>query len=267
MKVPVLLSLIFLLAITGCEKKYDLDDISSFDLYYNTGSGWSGYFYDLQIKETGVLDIHSRTPLSDSTRHSVYIVDKNDLEELKPFLVGLINTDVRRVYGNIVSQASDYPVTGVILKSNKKNIETTIYEVSESELPESLKNILEVVSDLQAKYDITGREYSCAQLQKGIISSDYSVVKDEISRLISDLKPKPSENDRLGHGENFDTLLMRINKCGNIHAEMLCYGCIKTYPAQSEIIVKTDSSGIIIKRTLDILTSEDSSLRFVAIHN
>ena len=57
MKTYIYLSVLFFFLVTGCEKKYDLDDISSFEFNYNTGSGETGYFYNFQLKETGVLDI------------------------------------------------------------------------------------------------------------------------------------------------------------------------------------------------------------------
>jgi|WetSurMetagenome_2_1015567.scaffolds.fasta_scaffold103177_2 hypothetical protein len=154
MKTYIFLFLTTLLFFSGCEKKYDIDDISSFELKYFTGSGESGYFYSLQINENGELDIQSRKPLSDSTRHSVYTIDSTDLANLKPMILNFINSDINKTYGDISSQASDYPATGISLKSNKSNVQTTIYQVKESDLPESVKNILATVSALQSKYDI-----------------------------------------------------------------------------------------------------------------
>ena len=153
MKTSISISVIILFLLSGCEKKYDLDDISSFELNYNTGSGWTGYFYNLRLKETGELDIQSKRPLSDSIRHSIYSIDNSDLLEIKPYLVDLLNSDIKENYGAGPGQITDLAGIGISLKSNKKQVETGIYGAIESELPESLKRIMGEVSDLRAKYD------------------------------------------------------------------------------------------------------------------
>jgi hypothetical protein len=107
---------------------------------------------------------------------------------------------------------------------------------------------------------------NCDLLKTGIINSDRSSVDTEISKLTADLIPVPMTGDNLGHSHNFDKLIDRINKCGNVTAELFCYGCIETYPEQSEIILKTDSSGIQIQRVMDISTSNKESLKFVGLH-
>ena len=153
MKTSIFLSLIVCFIITGCEKKYDLDDISSFEFNYNTGSGWTGYFYNLQLKETGVLDIQLRRPLSDSINHSVYSISNSDLVEFKPFLVDFLNSDIKENYGVGPGQITDQGGRVISLKTKNKKVVTNIYEVTESELPESVKRIMGQVSVLQSKYD------------------------------------------------------------------------------------------------------------------
>jgi hypothetical protein len=153
MKTPIFLSLILCFLFTGCEKKYDLDDISSFEFNYNTGCGWTGYFYNFQLKETCVLDIQLRRPLSDSINHSVYSISNNDLVEFEPFLVDILNSDIKENYGVGPGQITDQGGIGISLISENKKIVTYIYEATESELPESVKRIMGQVSVLQEKYD------------------------------------------------------------------------------------------------------------------
>jgi hypothetical protein len=153
MKTSIFLSILFLFLVTGCEKKYDLDDISSFEFSYNTGSGETGYFYSFQLKETGVLDIKFRRPLSDSTNHSIYLVNNSDIGEFKPYLVELLNSKIKANYYVEPGQSSDIPGIGINLKSNLKQVETTISGAKKSDLPGSLNRILEEVSVLRAKYD------------------------------------------------------------------------------------------------------------------
>jgi hypothetical protein len=153
MKNSIFLSLIIIFLLSGCEKKYDLNDISSFEFNYNTGSGWTGYFYNLQLKETGVLDIQLRRPLTDSINRSVYTISNNDLAEFKPYLVNLLNSDIKANYGVSPGQITDQAAIGIIFKANNKQVVTSIYGATESELPESLRLIMERVSVLQLKYD------------------------------------------------------------------------------------------------------------------
>jgi hypothetical protein len=157
MKTSILLSVIIFFLFTGCEKKYDLDDISSFEFNYNSGSGETGYFYNFQLKETGVLDIKFRRPLSDSTIHSVYLIDNSDLIEFKPYLVDLLNSKIKANYYVEPGQSTDIPGIGINLKSNLKQMQTIISGAKETDLPESLNSIMGEVAVLQAKYDTLAR--------------------------------------------------------------------------------------------------------------
>jgi len=101
----------------------------------------------------------------------------------------------------------------------------------------------------------------------GIINIDQELVAAEANILLSDLFPKTSSNDTYGHRENILTFINRINsECDNISAELICYACIKTYPPQSEILLTTDSAGVSVNRTIDLLTSSEDRLSFVRIH-
>jgi hypothetical protein len=108
---------------------------------------------------------------------------------------------------------------------------------------------------------------NCGNLKNGIINTDNSIIKSEISKLTADLSPKPSSNDEWGHSANFTTLITRLNACSQITAESVCYACIKTLPPISEVLVKTDSAGVQVQRYLDFKTSEQSNLEIIAIHN
>jgi hypothetical protein len=153
MKTSVFLSILFFFLVTGCEKKYDLGDISGFEFNYSSGSGETGYFYNFQLRETGVLDIKLRRPLSDSTYHSIYLIDNSDLVGFKPYLVELLNSNIKSNYYVEPGQSTDIPGIGINLKSNLKQVQTTISGAKESDLPGSLNRILGEVLALQTKYD------------------------------------------------------------------------------------------------------------------
>lgn len=107
----------------------------------------------------------------------------------------------------------------------------------------------------------------CDKLKDGIINMDSKTVKSEIDKLVIDLEPSKTASDNIGHKENIDLLIKRMNtQCANISAELICYACIKTNPPQSEILVTTDSIDTVISRVIDILTPEAATLDFVRIH-
>jgi len=107
----------------------------------------------------------------------------------------------------------------------------------------------------------------CENLKTGIINVNKEVVEFEINKLVSDLEPAVHSNERFGHEENLNLLINRLNtQCNEISAELICYACIETNPPQSEILVRTDSSGISVKRVIDILTPGNAALSCVRIH-
>jgi len=103
--------------------------------------------------------------------------------------------------------------------------------------------------------------------QTGVIQKDNSIIEKEISQLLINTYAKPNDKDLIGQGKNIDYLICEINKSKVLHAHLFCYACIKTYPAQSEITITTDSSGVSISRIIDILTPDNSILRYVNIHD
>lgn len=107
----------------------------------------------------------------------------------------------------------------------------------------------------------------CGNLKTGIIDMDSEIVKSEVNKLVTDLEPVRTDSDPIGHKENLDLLIERLNtQCDNITAELICYACIETNPPQSEILVTTDSLGTGIDRVVDILTPDDDTLYCLRIH-
>jgi hypothetical protein len=101
----------------------------------------------------------------------------------------------------------------------------------------------------------------------GVIQKDISIIEKEISKLLINTLATPTSSDPIGQKINIGILVQSINGSNKIAAELFCYACIKTYPSQSEILLTTDSSGISVRRIIDIRTSEDSILAFVNIHD
>lgn len=100
-----------------------------------------------------------------------------------------------------------------------------------------------------------------------VIHKDGTLMEKEMSKLLADTRPRPTDSDLIGQKANVDHLVVRINNSNVLIAELVCYGCIYTYPVQSEILISTDSAGVAVARIIDISTPEDKVLKFVKIHD
>jgi hypothetical protein len=108
----------------------------------------------------------------------------------------------------------------------------------------------------------------CEKMIMGIIDNDDLIVKTEIEKQTSDLFANPTAEDELGHADNLNTLVERLNsKCSNILTSLECYACIYTYPPISEIKLEFESGGEIQTAIIDILTPEDDILRYAGMHS
>ncbi|MEN8139573.1 MAG: hypothetical protein ABFR62_14220 [Bacteroidota bacterium] len=110
-------------------------------------------------------------------------------------------------------------------------------------------------------------DINCESLTQGLISMESDVVSTELEKLTVDLSPNPNAEDQYGHSENIELLVSELNQqCENLQAELACYACIKTYPPQSTLLISINSSGIIIKRVIDISTPKDDVMKYADIH-
>lgn len=108
---------------------------------------------------------------------------------------------------------------------------------------------------------------NCNVITNALLNFDNELTKEELNKILSDLKPNKTSNNPLGHENNLNIFMNRLEtQCSNIEAELLCYACIETLPPQSEIKITIDSSGTLVNRVLDILTPEGDELSFRAIH-
>lgn len=107
----------------------------------------------------------------------------------------------------------------------------------------------------------------CAVLKSAIFDLNSDLVQSEINKMLTDLEPNPTKDDAWGHEKNISVLIDRLNShCDSITANLICYGCIKTLPPQTEILLTADSSGTMIHRVIDILTPDDDILQYIEIH-
>ncbi len=107
---------------------------------------------------------------------------------------------------------------------------------------------------------------NCNNLVPAFAGMESLRVKNEINKLTADLEPNPTEDDKIGHRENVNILINRINSnCESLHVGIGCYACILTYPAQTEIIL-VNTSNPIVSWTIDIRTPENDVMSFVRVH-
>ena len=105
---------------------------------------------------------------------------------------------------------------------------------------------------------------NCQRLSKNIEKKRDKAVAADIKTLSAQMKSIRTDFDPLGHSENLDNLVRKLNnQCMALEFTVKCYACIYTYPAQSEILV-TFPDGLI--RVLDISTPENGNLEFLRVH-
>jgi hypothetical protein len=110
------------------------------------------------------------------------------------------------------------------------------------------------------------QKVDCNELLSGLLAYDNEKIKKEFDKITSEFNPTPDTDDQIGHKDNFQELNTQLSKCDLISSELLCYACIETYPAQTEILISIDSSGRTVKRIVDVLTPDDNSLSFHRVH-
>lgn len=100
-----------------------------------------------------------------------------------------------------------------------------------------------------------------------ISSKDNVELTKQINNLCYDLSPQPTTDDEIGHEENLNTLISRLETNCDIEAELVCNACIKTFPARSEIkVTATLLNGTYVK-TIHIATPEENNLTYASIHD
>jgi hypothetical protein len=117
------------------------------------------------------------------------------------------------------------------------------------------------------KTEETEKNINWNDLKIGIINQDKILIDKEISKLLINTNPNLTTDDLIGQKDNLDKLINTINTSNLLTCELACYACIKTYPAQSEIKINTDSSGTRICRIIDLMTSNADKLSFKNIHD
>jgi hypothetical protein len=109
--------------------------------------------------------------------------------------------------------------------------------------------------------------FSCEALVDGLISGNAEEVKKQVNFVCSALAPVPAVSDTAGLTKQLDRMVNLINKDCNVNATVLCYGCIKTLPLQSEVRLSFTDNGQIKQKTIDISSPENHVLSYAGMHD
>jgi hypothetical protein len=101
---------------------------------------------------------------------------------------------------------------------------------------------------------------TCNNIQQALINNDKSQMQQAINKICEKIPVQQTPTDPDGLNRSLDELITKLNSC--TAAENICYFCIKTLPAQSEIRITYNG----ISRVLDISYNNSNKLVFVSMH-
>lgn len=110
--------------------------------------------------------------------------------------------------------------------------------------------------------------FTCVEIKDGLatLESDQVQLTNYINALLSPLLPNPTAEDPAGHRENLNTFASGLGQDCDLEVLVECYACIETFPHQSHVLIRLDSAGMMVSRTLDIRTPGDTLMTLVGIH-
>lgn len=109
--------------------------------------------------------------------------------------------------------------------------------------------------------------FSCETLVDGLLLGNNQKVETQINIICSQLVPTPDVLDTAGLRKQIDKMVSILIKNCNVEANVLCYGCIKTLPPQSEVRLSFTHNGGLYHKIIDISSPENHVLRFAGMHD
>jgi len=102
----------------------------------------------------------------------------------------------------------------------------------------------------------------CTDFKVGIINDNKNLVSGAIDDWCSDLMP----DSVLGHEENLNTLVQRIEDECDVTISIYCYACMESYPPQSRIVVNFVQFNVPYSKSINIFKSYDDVLFFASMN-
>ncbi|KAA5536951.1 hypothetical protein F0919_04565 [Taibaiella lutea] len=109
--------------------------------------------------------------------------------------------------------------------------------------------------------------FNCQNFKTGITTDMSDMVGTEVNKLCLDLMPAASSpSDEYGQSQNINILVQRLSEKCDVTATLVCYACIETLPAQSEIRISINQNGTVYNRILDITVTQQNMLIYNGMH-
>jgi len=96
----------------------------------------------------------------------------------------------------------------------------------------------------------------CDNLINGLIAEDVKIVSNVLRNELT-----------FYSRENLNKLAATVSKKCNITASQVCFDCIYTMPAQSELRIAFNQAGTSIEKTIDISHTSANKMILLDIHN
>lgn len=98
--------------------------------------------------------------------------------------------------------------------------------------------------------------FDCSRFRQGVVAND----KDKVAASLGGLLTSYSR-------ENLNQLAGAVSSRCGINATVLCFDCVYTLPAQSELKISFTEGGTTIDKVLDISYSSGNKMRIVGMHD
>lgn len=96
----------------------------------------------------------------------------------------------------------------------------------------------------------------CDRLRRGLLTEDVKMVRDALS-----------DNLRRYSQENINKLSEAISGKCNLTVSDICFDCVYTLPAQTEIRVIIHQTGTTVEKVIDISPTSANRMKIVNVHN
>ena len=100
----------------------------------------------------------------------------------------------------------------------------------------------------------------CIQLKNGVSNNNINDVSYSVNQFIAKLGSRAHTN------QNLIALAQIISTNCSLDVEVLCYGCIYTLPAQSELKISFLESGNYVSKVIDISENSSGEMKFANMH-
>lgn len=116
-------------------------------------------------------------------------------------------------------------------------------------------------------------EMICVDFKEALVTKDSQAIHPILRDIQRGMRPSESftrwgveEGTPLTHADMLWAFVDEINStCGNVEAEVDCYGCLNNFPANQDIDIHLDSSGVSIVRTIGMQFSSETRMEFSGV--